>query len=402
VWLWLLKLLGDRAADWTRRGERASAGGQWKAAFGHYDRALAADPSVAAAWVGRATARVHLGEPLEGAVADARRGVEADPEAGWPRFSLAWILGVARDYPEALAELALAEPSARDPAHVRLTRAWILRLRGEDGAALAEYDAVLARAPERFDVLSIRAAARAREGRHADALADCERLEARFPRSIDSLLCRARVLLEMSDETGARDAAERAWAMDRKNVDAVQILAETAFFREDYVAAARVLSELPRQGWMRYARGAAAWALRRWDDAARDFEAAADLAGGDRELRDYAELRRWMALPATGADGRFEAYLAGRRQGSEDAWFPALARYMRGQGDENELFRAAGQSVGRLGKERAGQAHFHVGIRRLRAGNPDAARTALRACLDSGIRDYYEFKLARAELRALG
>jgi tetratricopeptide (TPR) repeat protein len=85
------------------RGELAAAAGELSAAAAAYEQAIAADPSLQAAWAGRAALAFEQGD-LDGALSDLDQALQLG-ESGPLRFNRAAAFMAAGRWDEALADL---------------------------------------------------------------------------------------------------------------------------------------------------------------------------------------------------------------------------------------------------------------------------------------------------------
>jgi hypothetical protein len=85
-----------------------------------------------------------------------------------------------------------------------------------------------------------------------------------------------------------------------------------------------------------------------------------------------------------------------RRHPGLEAWSDALIAYNCGDRTDEQLLAAAGASVWSQC-----EAHYHIALRRLAAGNREAAREHFRKSADTHVPYFHEYRWSRAFLARL-
>ena len=79
-----------------------------------------------------------------------------------------------------------------------------------------------------------------------------------------------------------------------------------------------------------------------------------------------------------------------------------MGRYLSGQITESRLLAETNTGNSPTRVERLCEAYFYVGMTHLIAGDVIEADEYIRKCIGTGVTNYYEYKIARAELSRLG
>ena len=199
------------------------------------------------------------------------------------------------------------------------------------------------------------------------ALRDLDRAIALVPAFPDALDERADLKFRLLDFAGAAADARKVLAIDSTLHRSARLAGYALFGSGDYAGAAKALA------------------------------AAAD---ADPANSTYALLVRHLALVrAGGADERL-ATSWGRW--TDRPWSQALAKFVCGQLTEDQLEDLVAK--GRDETERLGrqcEAHFYIGLARLKAGDRSTARLRFQGARDTKATTFIEHTLAIAELKRL-
>ncbi|MFK8910129.1 tetratricopeptide repeat protein, partial [Streptomyces sp. YS-3] len=337
------------------RGDMYRRLGLFEEALADLDRAILLDPGDAWAPASRGRIRHQTGR-LEDALADLDRALELNPDYVWALVRRAQVRRGLGDPAGALADLDRAERLSAQPAWVVGERGDVLRSAGRHEEAVAEYGRAFALDGSYAWALGSRALSLEALGRHEEALTDFGRALELEPGYTWALVMRARLRTELGDPEGASADLDRAVAQTpddayaltwrgrvrrrlwrvagaRADLDrAVRLpgsgvppLLERSFLLADLGETAAELADLdravalagPGDRGVRAARGEAYWRAGRYEEALRDYAAAAGqdpadavpVAGRGRVLlalgryeEAYESLARAVALdPGQGA-----------------------------------------------------------------------------------------------------
>src|SRR6185312_7386294 len=103
-----LALAPRNAQALALKGFLLSAQGKTREAISWFDRALAVDPSLGNAWLGRGLCKIHAGDN-QGGRHDLLIGAALEPQRAELRSYLGKAYGNVGDFPHAMNELRLAE-----------------------------------------------------------------------------------------------------------------------------------------------------------------------------------------------------------------------------------------------------------------------------------------------------
>lgn len=185
---------GQRARVQMNIGIALQALGREREALAAHSEALALDPGLAGALVGRAQAHEALGD-TRAALVDYGAAITAAPRAPEPWFGRGVLLRKAGRPGDALRDLDQALALRRDWPAAHFERGAALYALGRNGEAVAEFSAVLVANPQDVAALLNRAQARRAQGGAAAAGAGTD-----FDRAI-----------ALAPEWGAAYAARGAW-----------------------------------------------------------------------------------------------------------------------------------------------------------------------------------------------
>jgi tetratricopeptide (TPR) repeat protein len=299
-------------------------------------------------------------------------------------------------------EVELGPPNSRTYEY----RARVRQSSDDLEGALADYSKIVSLHPHEPRAYSLRGFAQASAGRMDRALDDCSfaiEIDSRF---VDGFVTRAGVQEMRGDFDRAQEDATRALGIDAKNAGARYLQGRLLLDRKDWeLARAHFERAVPGDsmgGWPRYALGLLLQIQGGCGSAAEEFEKSLEAAWGDPILRDYAAMHLWMMERRLGldaeADGRFSDYLGNRPPPATGDWSGALAEFLLGRRSESALIAQVGAAPEPLRKDRRAQIPYYSGILKQLADDHEGARRAFQECLDFGVRHYFEWALARAEL----
>ncbi len=353
-------------------------------------------------------AKLQAKGDVEGALRHYTRALEEVPE--YPSLHLQRGLAYyqAGNYSLALADLDRA--AELDPAQIQVyeSRGWV-RIRCDDlDGALEDFSRLVTAQPDAPRGYALRGVARAMAGDLDRGFDDCSFSVEIDSRYVEGYLHRANLHIRRNALKEAAADAARILSVDPKNAAASDLKGHLALLESRPEEAGQHFERAVRSdevgGWARYGLAVSAVVTRRWMLAREEFERTLPQASWDAALRDYTQFRLWeldhRLGEGTDAEERLDEYLKIRPPHPQGDWVGRLAEYLRGRLSESDLRAAAAVCPSGLRQERASQLEYHVGVRRLFAGDAAGARQAFRACVAGNRRDHYEWILARAELDA--
>ena len=78
-----------------------------------------------------------------------------------------------------------------------------------------------------------------------------------------------------------------------------------------------------------------------------------------------------------------------------------IIRLLTGDLSENDFLKAAGIGDEKQARNQKCEAYFYAGTVRLLDGDKSTATDYFKKCLETGVKDYYEYQSAAAELALL-
>jgi len=152
-------------------------------------------------------------------------------------------------------------------------------------------------------------------------------------------------------------------------------------------------------------RGSVENEMRNWTDALADYRRACELSKMDQDFYPY--LYVWLIrarLGETEAANKeiLSAYLEKRSNSRSEDWVSKVAGHLLGTVAEADLFAAAASPNAQKDSYQHCQAWFFAGMKKLLGGDKETAADYFRKCLATNQNTYIEYRLAKAELIALG
>lgn len=227
---------------------------------------------------------------------------------------------------------------------------------------LAAIERAVELAPENPMLYFNRGLARAEVGRFADAIPDFDRALAGRPDLPLPAADRASARLSLGQLDAALADCEAALRIDPNYIWAKYYRAQVRYLQGDFVSAAADFAAVARD--QPAFRAAALW----------------------RQLSE----RRAGATPDTSS-----------LPASSGDWPAAVLRFFAGQLDAEGLLRLAREQRVPDDERRESAAHVYLGLHRLFAGEPAAARAAFARALEFKVPAHFEQQVARAELARL-
>ncbi len=359
---------------WALRGAVHDLRGAPAAAEPDLDKAIGLEPGVEWLYGLRGRVRLHLRKHT-GALSDfARVNTPALQTAayfydrGSAELALNRFPRAVDDFGRGLALRpkggALAQlHHARGTAHLR---------QANFTSAEKDFTAALAAGSTHWRVYLQRAAALRRLGRLREALPDLA--------------------------AATRAAGDTPAALTEIRLEEIITHFDLADFDAAAAGCAAVLASGPHPGALQL-RGIVRFAEGNWSAADADLSQALTLAR--RPHDEYFEFFRLLARRRLGVDEHlkdFTVVVTGWRPG----WGKSIGRYLGGQLTEERLLAEADFSTGTpTQKERRCEAYFYIGVTALIAGDAAKAQSYFQRCIETGVINFYEYRLARAELARL-
>jgi len=154
-----------------------------------------------------------------------------------------------------------------------------------------------------------------------------------------------------------------------------------------------------------YDRGLGRLAKGTVDGALTDMKTFCQLAPQDG-YTDYARLYIWLIQTQQDqlaeANQELTAAMNSGWNGTPDSMVTRIGEYLLGQIGEADLIRASASSIPVKDQGQRCEAWYFIGMRKLEAGDKDAAIAALQKCVATQKVDYCEYILAQEALKSLG
>jgi lipoprotein NlpI len=154
-----------------------------------------------------------------------------------------------------------------------------------------------------------------------------------------------------------------------------------------------------------YDRGLGRLAKGAMDGALSDMKTFCQLAPQDG-YTDYARLYIWLIQTQQNqlaeANQDLTTAMNSGWNGGPDSMVTRIGEFLLGQIGENDLLKASASAIPIKDQGQRCEAWYFIGMRKLEAGDKDAAIEALRKCVATQKVDYCEYILAQEALKSLG
>jgi lipoprotein NlpI len=245
--------------------------------------------------------------------------------------------------------------------------------------------------------LGRRIEARVALGRYADAVQDATTAVELDPRNAIAYYWRGMARLHSgSADTALRDFSQAilirpdfADAYVQRGL-AAQAAGSTGRPLDDFQKALLINPRLPAAY---RARGNHYFYQGNYAAAAEDFRRHEDLAPGD----PYNLLRLYLAVARQGKDGRAAIAPAAAKLKLRDWPAPIVALYL-GNGSVQQAEAAIPAGTDEVSRGRACEGYFYAGYWQLLAGDRARAAELFKRALETGMKHFNEYELAKAEL----
>jgi tetratricopeptide (TPR) repeat protein len=373
--LWMHTLRYDPASvpallGW---GEVLSNEGKAAEAADQYRIALRIAPQYAKAHYDLANRLVELGDTTE-ATEEYEEALKIDPGLRQAHINLGIILQDSGRNAEAVDHFQEAVKLDPEDPKAHLSLGVGLREAGRLDEAEEEYQQAAELAPADAEPHHRLAELALQRGQAAEALAECDAALQLKPDFADCYFIRGNVELYSDEDAAATDDFSKAIGFDRHLAD--------AYFR---------------RGTLRQMQGDLT-------DALADLQEGCRQAPKDN-LADYARLSIWVLQAQMGREGNADhdltLALGQSWNASAGDWVTELARFLLGQVKEADLLtQAATASPGN--DVLTCEAWYFAGMKALGGGDRAKAVSDLQKCAATGQRNSIKYRLAQAQLLALG
>ncbi len=281
---------------------------------------------------------------------------------------------------------------------------------GDLDGAIADFDKELSLEPNHLSGYLNRSAAKDDKGDFDGAIADCDKCIALSPDFPNAYYNRGNAKGDKGEFDEAIADYDKAIALDPAYASAYN---NRGLAKErkgdidgaiaDYETAIALEPNAPR----RYSnRGTARQSKGDFDGALADYEKAIALCTKketDPDLIFYPYFRRYLVVrrlhPSSSTDKTAE--LAGIVAGWKNGWPKTVGLYLTGAISEADFLAKAGQGDAKTVHEQQCKAFYYVGMTRLLANEPAAARGFFEQCRAKKEITYDEYDLAKVELARL-
>lgn len=357
----------------TKRGLWLEAEEDQDAALVDYSAALKAEPNYAPALYARALLRRDRNDKMQDdaklAKDDFDRLIARFPEISFLRVSRGMLLFGEYDYRGAMADFDAGLAADPDNISAKFTRANARVELGDMDGAGKDYDDVIAQRPDDANFRVQRAYYLMRVGKVKKAFADIEealKIEPEMPYAISA---RASMHLDTGNVDAALADADAATALDPK-VGGLAALRGTI---------KQIKGDLP--------------------GAIADYRTAGKLDPTEA----FDPLLLFVALSEAGKRDEAEGALRDLlKRWPETEWPAPLARRLLGEIDDAALMKAAAVGTEVLRKYQDFDWHFYLGAEAMIAGDTAKARSYFDHVVDTDMRQFLEYSVARVYLERLG
>jgi len=364
------RAFGDRAFDYYISGINREDRGDLDGALADYTKAIELKPDHAFAYNNRGVVKKAKGD-LDGALADETRAIELSPNLPEAWYNRGFVKHARGDLDGALADETRAIELKPDFAQAWYNRGLVEHAKSNLDGALLDYTKAIEFKPDYAIAYNSRGDAKHTKGDLEGALAD-------FNKAIE-----------------IKPGLSQAWY-------GCGVVKQAKGDAEGALAAYTQAIELdPKAATVYHSRGCLRYDNHQFADALADFRKAIEL---DDSL-DYSHFRLWLARARVGeikpATKELRGYLASRKTGRPNDWEATVMRFLSGQISDDTFFKA---TVNNDKTKEAGQeceAYFYAGSKRLIEGGKTTAAIYFQKCVETGKKDFMEYKSAAAELKFL-
>jgi predicted Zn-dependent protease len=378
--------------------------GDTAAAAKEFDRAIKSDPADAHGWMYRATLRERNGD-VPAALADLEVAVKADPDAFAARYQRGVLRSRQHKYAEALPDFESVPAASRVWPAYFIERGWAEQQLGMLEQARADYTEGLGKRPTPETRVALQANLAGVHNLIGDfraAISSCDAALAIDAKCGAAYFERGRARLRTGEVAlGLADLEQAAGAgFDERLVDIERGRAKWKSGR--FLESARDLTRVLEKGPLAEAyklRGLDRFSLGQWREADADFSSALTLLP-DAQQQRYVGYFRLLARRLGDLDDGEPEFVQSVKE-APPGWTRTVGRYLAGEIKAADLL-AQVRPGGTPGlQERRCEADFYIGMMQLIAGDRKGAEERLHQCVETGMKNYFEYDLARGQLTRL-
>jgi len=395
-----LELNPGSSEAYVNRGNAMRDKGDHWGAIADYNRALELNPKSAAACMNRGFARGALGDQ-EGAIADYNQALQFDPKSGSTNFDHGDEKTANDDGVEDVEDAvdSGSEPAESDP---KSPKDYV----NQGLASIADYNRAIELDPKCTDAYYNRGLAKSTKGDHDQAIADFNRTIELNPKSAEAYIGRGLTKSAKGDLDGAGADFDRARELDAKSAPASNehgALPVAQIVHLEPVAASPSTHEPNLKSAKAYVeRGVGFYQQQDWQRACADFEAAARQKLPSKYARLYLCIVKQRLGQGEEGLNNLRAHLGPRSDARPGDWVSTLGGFLLGELDEATLLKAAAKSEKTNHRGQRCEAWYFAGMQRLAAGQKEEAAKCFHNSLATDAATFNEYKMAAAELQALG
>ncbi len=374
--------------------------GDLTAALTHLNRAIELDRADFHGWGYRGYLHEQRNDPAA-ALADYNEALRREPKTQWVRFSRGTIRSRQKDFAGALTDFAAVDDPSWQSASLFLERGVAQQALGRFKEAIADYGRALDKKSDKAmsnQVHLNRGIAFGATGNYKSALADFDVVIEADPKHGAAYYQRAYTRRRMGSPAQALIDLDRAAQAGVPEPVILRERAELDWDLERYADAIRDFDRVLAQGADAHAyqaRGLLEFSLGQLEQAEADLDVYLKTAKPRPE--EYVEFFSLLTRRLRKEDDRQAAFTAKLGEWPE-GWAKTVGRYLSGRITEARLLDETYSDKPPTRDERLCEAYFYIGIMRQIAGDRTAAEDFFQKCVRTDVKNYYEYKLARAEL----
>jgi len=308
----------------------------------------------------------------------------------------------AGNFDAAIEELDAALKIAS--AENELAQVYLFRAFANQGAehyekAAADFDEAIDRIQNNAQLYYGRAQTRDMLGDLEGAIEDYTKVTVIATNSSQGYLGRAQDKAHLGDYKGALEDLEAVIFLEPDNPEGYRLQARVKMAmgdvegaKKDFATALEKASD-DSKGWMHFSRGLALYDLGEPDAALVDLRKAIELAPEEHEYaRFYVYLCRAAKGEGEAAAKELKAYLDTREK--KDDWYCKVAGFLDGSLPAEQFLEAAKADDPFKTRQQQCEANWYIAAKELIAGDKEAARKHIDACLATKQYNFIEFASA--------
>ena len=396
------------ASDFSDRGLKRQANGDFDGALADYDRALSLDPKAVEVFYRRGLAHQAKGD-LAGAIADYTQVIALNPQRANAFSNRAFIKQSQGDLDGALADYAHALLINPNIAEAYNNMGLINVKRGDIDGAIAAYNRALTVNPKMAFAFYNRGVAKNMEGNVDGAIADYTQALALQPNIARAYCDRGTARQSKGDKSGALADYSQALALNPAMPDAFASRGLIKLQQGDLAGAAadnaQALALDPKDAPAYHHRGLALFGLGKLDDALVDLKQFCALVPRD-PATDTARLYIWVISTHQSqggdADAQLSTALLNDWNSPPEDLTSKIASFLLGHISETDLIANAASPDPSREPGQYCRVWYFAGMKRLLGGDATKAVGYFQKSVATAQKDYCEYTFAQAELQSLG